>query len=428
MPVEVIQHSVTEVTLQLTVNLQGGLLEVEERIQSVLNEAGCEVTALAIGGFDTDGSPIMTGDIKWTRRCRSPKTYQTPYGAVEVERDVYQTSRGGKTYVPLEAAARIIRSSTPLFAKQVTNKYARMNAAEVCADLWDNHGRQVSRGTLQLLADSVGGMAQLKEESWQYESPRLDCAVKTVVCSLDGADLLEANDGWREAMVGTLSLYDVEGERQHTVYIGAAPEYGKGTFFQRYQQELSHLKALYPDALYLGIADGSSSNWAFLEQHTERQLLDYFHASEYLAGAAHAAYPQKTGKPQRQQWLTERCHPLKHEEGAAQAILTECQGFRNKRKLSRTVREDLEATITYFENQGGRMGYAAHTRDHLPIGSGVTEAACKTLVKQRFCGAGMRWKDAGIKAVMSLRALVLTPGRWAQFWGKVQQYGVPSLA
>ena len=37
----------------------------------------------------------------------------------------------------------------------------------------------------------------------------------------------------------------------------------------------------------------------------------------------------------------------------------------------------------------------------LPIGSGVTEAACKTLVKQRLYGSGMRWKDAGIKVVLS---------------------------
>jgi len=43
------------------------------------------------------------------------------------------------------------------------------------------------------------------------------------------------------------------------------------------------------------------------------------------------------------------------------------------------------------------MNYAMHTEKNLPIGSGVTEAACKTLVKQRLCGLGMRWKDQGLK-------------------------------
>ncbi len=35
------------------------------------------------------------------------------------------------------------------------------------------------------------------------------------------------DDGWREAMVGTLAFYDVEGERQHTIYLAATPEYGR---------------------------------------------------------------------------------------------------------------------------------------------------------------------------------------------------------
>jgi hypothetical protein len=57
------------------------------------------------------------------------------------------------------------------------------------------------------------------------------------------------------------------------------------------------------------------------------------------------------------------------------------------------------------------------------IGSGVTEAACKTLVKQRLCGSGMRWKDQGAKVILSLRALVQSKGRWQQFWDKIDQYG-----
>ena len=37
------------------------------------------------------------------------------------------------------------------------------------------------------------------------------------------------------------------------------------------------------------------------------------------------------------------------------------------------------------------MNYAVFAAMSLPIGSGVTEAACKTLVKQRLCGSGMQW-------------------------------------
>jgi hypothetical protein len=43
--------------------------------------------------------------------------------------------------------------------------------------------------------------------------------------------LLICDQKWREAMTGSLSLYDKHGERLHTIYVGAAPEYGKETFF-----------------------------------------------------------------------------------------------------------------------------------------------------------------------------------------------------
>lgn len=39
------------------------------------------------------------------------------------------------------------------------------------------------------------------------------------------------------------------------------------------------------------------------------------------------------------------------------------------------------------------MHYARYRAQGLPIGSGVTEAACKTLVKQRLCGSGMKWVE-----------------------------------
>ena len=64
----------------------------------------------------------------------------------------------------------------------------------------------------------------------------------------------------------------------------------------------------------------------------------------------------------------------------------------------------------------------------VPIGSGVTEAACKVLVKQRLCGSGMKWKEPGAAAVLSLRCLTYTTERWSQFWGRIDQYGFPVAA
>ena len=69
------------------------------------------------------------------------------------------------------------------------------------------------------------------------------------------------------------------------------------------------------------------------------------------------------------------------------------------------------------------MDYPGYLSENLPIGSGVAEAACKTLVKQRLCASGMRRRTKGARIILSLRSLASTHGRWAQFWQKIDQFG-----
>lgn len=420
---EIVARNGDEITLQVTLKLSGSLLQMENIILDGCNELGCAATVEALKKFDTDGSAIKVGETKLTARSKDNQTYQSPYGSVKLERYVYQTSKGGKIFCPLEQNARIIRSATPKFAQQISHKYATMNAPSVCLDLKENHHRTIAHSYLQDVGDWVGSIAQAKEEIWEYDTEPLDEAITTVTISLDGAYILIREDGYREAMVGSISLYNVKGERQHTVYIGEAPEYGKGTFFNRLEKEIATIKKQYPNALYLGIADGSSSNWKFLERHTSSQLLDFFHVTEYLSKVAYAAYPGKTDKPKRTLWFEERCKQLKNEPNTAKSIMSEMETLARKTSLTKTIRENLESAQTYFNNHTHMMNYAEHTQKSLPIGSGVTEAACKTLVKQRLCGSGMRWKNQGANVILSLRALIQTKGRWQQFWEKVDQYG-----
>ena len=53
---------------------------------------------------------------------------------------------------------------------------------------------------------------------------------------------------------------------------------------------MSHVKATYPEARYVGIADGAKGNWEFLERHTDAQVVDFWHAAEYLGKAAAVIY------------------------------------------------------------------------------------------------------------------------------------------
>ena len=101
MTTRIVARSADSVTIQIQISLSGScLLDSEETIQTVVNEAGTLATGEALKQFDTDGGAIQVGAEKWTSKGRQPKTYQTPYGAVEVERHVYQSSAGGTTICP----------------------------------------------------------------------------------------------------------------------------------------------------------------------------------------------------------------------------------------------------------------------------------------------------------------------------------------
>jgi hypothetical protein len=416
----------TQVKVEMTVELSRSMLHTEEAIQTALNEAGQLATHAALTYFDTDGSPIEIGGQIWRTKGQQPKYYQTPYGEVEVPRHVDQRSGGGTTFCPLEREARIIITSTPRLAKQVASKFAYGPARAVQQDLADNHGRPVAISYIQRLAEAVGSVVQAKEEDWSYALPPLEAPVATVAVGLDGTCLLFGEGAWREAMVGTLAFYDAQGERQHTIYLGATPEYGKATFLERLEREIKRAKARYPQATSVGIADGAETNWRFLERHTTVSILDFYHAAGYLGAVAAAAHPDDTAA--QRQWLDERCHQLKHEAGAAEALYQEMVQLHDTPPLSPLLQQELAAAVTYFDNHQQQMDYAAYRQAHYPIGSGVTEAACKTLVKQRLCSSGMHWKEKGAAVVLSLRALVLTSTRWDQFWNKLNQYGFPVAA
>jgi hypothetical protein len=103
-------------------------------------------------------------------------------------------------------------------------------------------------------------VALAKQEDWSYQLPKLESPPASVALSLDGTCTLMCEDGWREAMVGTLAFYDAEGERQHTVYLAATPEYGKAKFLGQMEAEIVRAKAKCPSAHYVGIADGAKGN------------------------------------------------------------------------------------------------------------------------------------------------------------------------
>lgn len=418
-------ESADSLTIQVVIPFNRSMLDAEDAICDALNQAGTLASHNFLKRFDTDGSPIIIGDTTLTTKGTVDKEYQTPYGATTVSRHVYQSSKGGKTFCPLERSARIVTSATPRFAMQLAHKYGEGSAIRVREDLRLNHNRVIAKAYVQTVADAVAAVAMVKEEQWSYQVPELEADVTTIGIGIDGTCLLMCKDSWREAMVGTVSLYAQTGERLHTTYIGATPEYGKKTFFKRMETEIAKVSAAFPTALKVGVADGAKTNWSFLTKHTSRQILDFYHAAEYLTNVADAQFARDSRG--RKQWLDDACTRLKHDPAEPQVLMEQMQGFLSGH-LPPGERGKIKAALTYFQNQQQLMKYAQHLEQNLPLGSGVTEAACKTIVKQRLCCSGMKWKEAGAAVVLSLRTLSHSIGRWEQFWSKIDQYGFPVAA
>ena len=424
MPADLVTNKDGSITVSVTFMPADSLLESETRLQEAMNEAGAAATGECLRRFDTDGGKIEVGGRKLTSCGQRPRNYQTPYGIARVERHVYQSSKGGRTYCPLDYGARIMRTATPLFAKQTSFKYATNDATVVVKD-FAQHGRKVSRSYVAEVAGDVSSVVAEKEH-WIYALPAAPAGrrVTTVAVGVDGTCTLIADDSWRQVMVGTISFYDDEGERIDTIYVANAPESGKATFFEKMDAELARIRDTYPEARYVGIADGAHELWTWLEPRVTWRIVDFWHVSEYLALVA----PYMCSKMSAQAlWLEEACHRLKHEAGAAAGLL---KNFRLERKCVRDgspAAGALEKAISYFSNHLEKMNYHLYRAMELPIGSGVTEAACKTVAKQRLCGSGMRWTLRGVAEVLSLRTLVTSGRRWNEFWEKATRFGFTKI-
>lgn len=417
------------ITIEVTLPLVGSMLEAEEAIQDALNEVGLLATEEKLKRFDTDGSPIQLGSVRMTSKGQFTQEYETPYGSVAVPRHVYQTSEGGKTFCPLEENARMILNATPKFAKTVSYKYAETGADAVVDDLRECHHRKISKRYVKSLGDTVGAYAVAKEETWNYALPEFERPCASIAIGVDGTCMLLQEDGWRVAMAGTIAFYDAQGERLHTIYAGATPEYGKEKFHARFRCEVERVKEAYPSVPYIGLGDGAADNWTYLKPMTDHQTLDFYHASEYVGRAAMVMFQGAKKTAEREAWLENQLHQLKHKQGAASRLLSLLEEFVSTTPLKKAEDgETMLATITYLKNQKERMKYSYSVARNWPIGSGVTEAACKTLIKHRLCKSGSRWKDDGALSVLSIRALRLTPGRWQQFWRNIDQYGCPTLS
>lgn len=208
--------------------------------------------------------------------------------------------------------------------------------------------------------------------------------------------------GYQEVGCGSVSFYDAEGERLDTVRFARMPEAKKVTLKAMLAAEVEAVLAQRPELTVVKVADGAKDNWTFLSELAPagEARVDFFHAAEQLKAALDAAYGENAPKGRAQ--FDKLRHLLRHDTDGVDKVIRALIHLRRKHPRRKRIGE----VLGYFRRHRRRMDYAAAAARKLPIGSGVIEAACKTLATQRLKRSGMRWRHAGGQAILTLRALV----------------------
>lgn len=141
--------------------------------------------------------------------------------------------------------------------------------------------------------------------------------------------------------------------------------------------------------------------------------LDIFHVMEYLWETGTALFGEKN--PERQEWV--RAQTLALLQGRVGYVVGALRHTLSKRgkRFKTQQKNSINNTITYFNNHRDMMRYDVFLKKGYPIGTGVIEGACGSLVKARMDGSGKRWTKQGAQAVLDLRA-VHQNGDWDSFW------------
>ena len=130
-------------------------------------------------------------------------------------------------------------------------------------------------------------------------------------------------------------------------------------------------------------------------------VLDIMHVVSYLWTAANALF--REGSQAGKRWVKQKLTELLR--GRVGYVIGGLRQILTKRRLRKSVRETLAKVITFFHNHRRWMHYDAYLAAGLPVGTGVVESACGSVVKHRMEGEGKRWSLAGAEAILTLRSL-----------------------
>jgi hypothetical protein len=397
----------------------------ELKLRETMREVEREILAGELAKLDVDVPAVEIEGESARQVIRREQVYFTAAGKVRVMRSRYRSRSSSRTECPLELRAGIVAGTwTPLAAKQACWAMAHLTSKDG-ADLFRlMGGMSPSASSLDRLPKRVGERWEADREDFEQlvrEDEHVPDEAVAMAVSLDGV-MVPMNDEadqeprqddrrgrrgqrpgtYREASCASISFYDSEGERLRTIRLARMPEPKKRALKASIGEEVGRALAERPELRVVKIADGALDNWEYLgtEIPVGVEVIDFYHATEHLRAFLECAYGEGSAMA-RQQYEKLRLK-LRDDHGGVEKVI------RSLRHLcaQHPRKKMLETERTYFQRNKHRMNYAALLEMNLPIGSGVVEATCKSVVTQRLKRSGMRWGQDGGQAILTLRSLI----------------------
>jgi hypothetical protein len=215
-----------------------------------------------------------------------------------------------------------------------------------------------------------------------------------------------ADQAWKEFKIAV--FYNASGEHQYA--IGTAGNHN--VLGRRMRREAGKL-AIGEAQQKVAVTDGAE--WIQHQLRTRLpmvnvRILDYFHLMEHVGEAVAACFGE--GTEAAKTWREAMAKAV-NEEGGVGLLVKIHETQRTVRSPAK--REALRKLEQYVAKRVEMLDYPSFRAQGFDIGSGPTEAFCKTLTA-RLKGSGMRWDRPNAEALMALAALEhshLWDGYWA---------------
>lgn len=366
---------------------------------------------------------------------KTQATIATSFGPITLWSFLYLNDEDGEPGLhPLHVHLGIVAGTTPVLAERV-GRWAVDHSQEAVRQLllsehglkWSNDRlRTVLRGFRRVVGKFRPEAQKERLLLWLGQAKRSRGRHRPVLAvGRDGVMVPIRGHGYQEASAATVSVYDRRKKRLGTVYLGYMPEAQQLTMtkdltalveavLQEWSGPLPRLayvtdKGQAQDDYYRRVLKRMKNPRRRQQRLPWEWVLDFFHVCGYVSKMCDALFGSFAKKGQRwfqrmRQWLRQRDH------GVAQILRSAMQHYHHC-SLGKAAEEAFWKAYRYLRNHQRWMHYARYRRQGLPIGSGVTEAACKTVFTQRLKRSGMRWHKESGQVIVDLRVLHLS-GIW----------------